>query len=501
MRRFLKKLTKNDNLVIILIAIAGLALRLLFLKARPPTFDEGQSLLFVKTGLMQMIKGTLSDAHPPGYFFLLYFWAKINPDLFFLRFFSTLSGTAVIFTAGFMGKRLFGGKTGIITSLLVGLSPVYIFESTNARMYSLSILISFLLIWFFLQFLKNRSLLNSCVLGLMLILGVYTHYFFILIIIALNFFILLNLKKKLAILKSWALLQMTVLIFLLPLIFLFLTSSHPQLLPVTNSPLKIPGVFAVFLISWDAIQILKIYPFPGFNGLLVFFILIATIFFIVFLYGLRSLKKFPLIFPFFIFYIFLPIFIVSLYSFFIKPIFGIRSFILFSPPFYLAAALGLANFKTGFIRIFSFLLLALFLFVQFQGFNKSWDSSRPYYFVKENSQPDDLFAYSDPYFLVLGRFYLDGKRHFALVPTWMAPEMSKAMGYEERDWKNSDIRNKRLWYFRLKGQYFNGDLAQKKQKELETNYSKILNKSFENAQLQITLFDLTPPAPPLKDQD
>lgn len=491
MRQFLKKLTKKDHLVIIFIAIIGMVLRLFFLTVRPPTFDEGQSLLFVKTGLMQMIKGTMADAHPPGYFFLLSSWAKINPDLFFLRFFSTLLGTAGILTAGFMGKKLFGGKVGIITSLLVGISPVYIFESTNARMYSLSILISFLLIWFFLQFLKHRNLLNFCALGLILILGVYTHYYFILAIIALNFFILLNLRKNLTILKSWVLLQLAVLIFLLPLIFLFLTSSHPQLLPVANSPLKIPGVFAVFLISWDAIQILKIFPFAGLNSLLVFFILIATIFFIVFLYGLRSLKKFPLLFPFFIFYIFLPILIVSFFSFFIKPIFGIRSFILFSPPFYFAAALGLAKLKSGLVRAFLFLLLALFLFVQYQGFKKSWDSSLPYYFVKENSRPDDLFAYSDPYLLVLGRSYLDGKGHFAIIPTWMAPEMSKAMGYEERDWKNSDAEGRRLWYFRLEGQYFNGDLAQKKQEELEASYPTILGKRFEDAKLQITLFDLT----------
>lgn len=490
MRQFLKKLKKNDNLVIILIAVIGMVLRLFFLGVRPPTFDEGQSLLFVKTSLIQMIKSTISDAHPPGYFFLLSSWAKINPDLFFLRFFSILPGTAVILTAGFMGKKLFGGKVGIITSLLVCLSPVYIFESTNARMYSLSILISFLLIWFFLQFLKNRNLLNFCALGLILILGVYTHYYFILAIIALNFFILLNLRKKLAILKSLILLQLAVLIFLLPLIVIFLKSSHPQLLPVVNSPLKIPGVFAVFLISWDAIQILKIFPFIGLNSLLVFFILLTAVFFIVFLYGLRLLRRFPLIFPFFIFYIFLPILIVSLYSFFVKPIFGIRSFILFSPPFYFAAALGLAKLKSGLVRAFLFLLLALFLFVQYQGFKKSWDSSLPYYFVKENSRSDDLFAYSDPYLLVLGRFYLQGNNHFALISTWMAPEMSKAMGYEERDWKNSVIGVKRLWYFRLEGQYFNGDLAQKKQKELEASYPIVFSKSFEDASLRITLFDL-----------
>ena len=492
---FFEKILRKDILLIILIAGAGTLLRIVFLNARSLTFDEGASLMFTKASLPDMIQGTMADVHPPLYFLILHFWAKINSSLIFLRFLSTIFGIASIFLMGFVGKKFFGSKVGILVTLITALSPAFIFESTNLRMYSLGIFESILILYFFFQFLKNQNLFNSLGLLLSTIFGFYTHYYFALAAINLNIFILLNYARDRKILRVWFWLQACLIISSLPLIFGYFQSAHPQLFPAPNSLLKIPGVFASFIISWDALQILKIYPFIALNTLFLSYVSLVFIFSFFFLYGLKNSKKNSLFFSLSLYYLFFPIFFVAFYSFFVKPIFGLRSFIIFSVPFYSLVALGLSKLKGSFFKVSLFLLATLFLLLQYQGFQNSWQSVAPYYFVKENVQEGDLVAYSDPSLLIPGRYYLEHQENFALVPTWLSPETAEALGYKEKELKNLQFTSSRLWYFLLEPQYFNGDLAQKKQKELETDYLVILSKNYKDLNLRITLFDLTQKSP------
>lgn len=487
-------INKKNHYLISLLAITtiGLAVRLVFLKSRPPTLDEGLSLMFTKTDLRQLIKGTMADVHPPLYFLLLNLWAKFNQGLEFQRFFSTIFGTLTIFFIGIVGKNLLNPKVGILSAILVSLSPIFVFESTNLRMYSLAILESLAVVYFFLNFLKHQNFFNCAGLIVNLTLGIYTHYFFVFTALCLNLFLLVRLNKNRQIIKTWIFLQLIIAFLTVPLFIGFFLSDRPQLFPVTNSILKIPGVFAAFVFSWDAIQILKVYPFSLSNNLGLLFILTTTSFFLIFLYGAKLLKeeRFSL-FIFFLFYLFLPLFLITGYSFLVTPIFGIRSLIIFSIPFYFIVAFGLSKLNTSFLKMMFFLFLFLGLFGQYQGFKNSWQSTLPYLFVKNNSRPGDVFTYSDPYLFVLGRYYLKDKNHFALVPTWLSPEMSKAMGYQEENLVNLGNQGKRLWYFLLEPQYYNGELAKQKLDEIYGRYPKILSKKFEEENLQINLYNLS----------
>ncbi|MDO8551669.1 MAG: glycosyltransferase family 39 protein [bacterium] len=478
----------NDwfKLSLILITLLGLAIRIFFLNTRPITYDEGQSLMFTRTDLVQLVKGTMADAHPPGYFLLIYFWAKINSSLSFIRFLSVIFGIVTIFIAGGVGKKLLGNKAGILTALLVSLSPVYIFESTNARMYSLSVLASFLIINFFFNFLKKQNLLNSFLLGLTLLVGIYIHYYFVFAIFALSFSVLFvypQYKRK------WFQLLTIILIFAFPLFIGYLKSDHPLFL-VSNSLLKIPGLFVTFLISWDAIQVLKIYPFPGLNNLLLSSVLIIFLSLFFCILGMKRIAPQKALFQFLTVYLLLPILVVLLISYAVKPILGIRSFIIFSPAFYLVLAKGLETKGHKLTKIGLVVFVVLFLFGQYQGFKNTLNLYAPFNYVFEDSSPGDLYAYSDPYFLTIGRYYIESDRHISLVPTWIAPEMANAMGYVETDWENNSKDTKQLWYFRLEDQYYKGDQAEKVQKELEVKYPVVFTKEYPDLKLNLTLFDL-----------
>lgn len=479
--------------LIILLTLLGLLIRVAFLSSRPLSYDEAFSLALAKAKTEVMIKGAISSFNPPFYFLLLKLWLKVNQDLVFLRFLSTLLGTTVIFAIGLVGQKLFNSKVGITSSFLAAFSPVFIFESTNLRMYSLVLLESLLIIYFFLRFLKTKKNSFLIGLGLTLLFGLYTQYYFALTVLVLNFFFFVKRQKNQPIFNKWLILQISLFLLYLPLLWLFFRSPRPAFYPATNSLLKIPGVLVTLAVAWDAIQILKLFPFRLFIPLNIPLFLLTFGLLFASLGGLKSFKKDRPLLIFFLLYLFLPLGIVSLISFLTKPLLGLRSFILFSPPYYLLAALGMASLKKKklVVAIGGFSIVAgLLLTGQYLGFKATWTSALPYNFVKQNSLPSDIFVHSDLLTFLSARFYLGGTNQWAVAESWYPRETEAAIGYNLLSSDKLPKKGNRLWYFFSETQYFNRGAAEEKQKEFEKNYPKVLDKEFKDQDLKIILFDL-----------
>lgn len=483
----------KEILVVTVISLAGFFVRLTFLTTdRFLTYDEAWTLALAKTEISGIINGSISAINLPLHFLLLHFWLKINQSLFFLRFSSVLLGTLTIPLMWFVAKKLFNSRVGILSSFLIAFSPAFIFESTNLRMYALGILESLLIIYFFWQFLKSQRVLFLFTLSLTLLLGLYTHQFFLLAVLALNFFFFLNFRRYRHLLAKWLTSQVIVFISSLPILWLSLTLPSLKLLPHSFSFWKIPSVLVVFTFSWDALQILNLFPFKPSNFLNTSILLLSTCLFFAFLLGLKSLKNPKDLTNFFLIYLFLPIVFVSLISIFFRPIFGVRSFIIFSPAYYLVAALGLSKFKQrnlGIIAIIFLLVQALFLANEYLGFRKTQSLAKSYQFVRDHSLTQDVFIHSDPYTLVLARTYIND-RQFAILPSWFSSVTESALGYSLISSEELSLKGERFWYFLLESQYYNRDFAYQKQKEFEEKYQIIMSQSFEKDGLKITLFDL-----------
>ena len=177
---------------------------------------------------------------------------------------------------------------------------------------------------------------------------------------------------------------------------------------------------------------------------------------------------------------------------FFRPFFGVRSFIIFSPAYYIVAALGLSKLKQRklILAILTlFLILTPFLINGSLGFKKTRSALKPYNFVKNHSRPQDIFIHSDPYTLVLAKTYI-GDRQFAISPSWFSAVTESSLGYDLISPEEIPLKGGRFWYFLLETQYYNRDLAFQKQKEFEKNYQIIMSQRFEEAKVNITLFDL-----------
>lgn len=181
------------------IAILLLAafLRFHLLDAQSFWNDEGNSARLSERPVAAIIEGTASDIHPPLYYLALRGWRELAGEKEFgLRSFSAFVG--VLSVAAVVGLARILNRAPASTSLLAGLvaafSPVLVYYSQETRMYGLIGLLALLSTWAFLRWAQlwlapdpsgGRVLLGrSAIYVLLAVAGLYTHYFFPVVLLA-----------------------------------------------------------------------------------------------------------------------------------------------------------------------------------------------------------------------------------------------------------------------------------------------------------------------------
>jgi len=130
--------------------VFGLLVRLVSLN-QSLWMDEAISAVAAKdfsyTGIVNNF--ILSDTHPPLHYLVLKFWTSIfGYSEISLRLPSLIFGFLTIFVVFKIGEML-GRKTAVFAALLTAFSPLLIYYSQEARMYSLTTLLVSLIMYFF----------------------------------------------------------------------------------------------------------------------------------------------------------------------------------------------------------------------------------------------------------------------------------------------------------------------------------------------------------------
>ena len=125
-----------------LVALAlGAALRLVNLAWKSVDNDEAFSWANTHKPLFQLISDSLAlrgDPHPPVYWTALKFWiAAAGDSELAMRLFTALTGIVFIALTYYLGRQLFSRPAGVAAALFVALSPWLIWNSQDARMYTL----------------------------------------------------------------------------------------------------------------------------------------------------------------------------------------------------------------------------------------------------------------------------------------------------------------------------------------------------------------------------
>lgn len=137
------------------------------------------------------------EYQPPLYFALLTVWRHINVSLFWARAFSIVASLASLALVFFW----LDGSTMLpadLKFLCVAINPYFIYFAVEARAYAFTVLLSILLFGFF----RRGYLLSDHVVSgrmnyvIVAVLGLYTHYYFVLPLLANGAYLVVNRNWK-----------------------------------------------------------------------------------------------------------------------------------------------------------------------------------------------------------------------------------------------------------------------------------------------------------------
>lgn len=141
--------------------------------------DEAFSLIISGKSLVDILFHTARDVHPPLYYFILHGWMLLVGDgVHTARLLSVIFGIVNVVLSMWLMRLLAGWRAMMLGGLLIALLPIAVRYSQDVRMYALYVTLMLgatisLVIWLERP-QSRRSLIVYC---LLMVAGLYTHYF------------------------------------------------------------------------------------------------------------------------------------------------------------------------------------------------------------------------------------------------------------------------------------------------------------------------------------
>jgi mannosyltransferase len=213
------RLTKYSA-ALLAVTLLGLFLRVYHLGKESLWLDEAWSFIIGRADFVTIAGAAARDVHPPLYLFILHVWMKLfGTSEFAVRFPSLIFGVLAIPMIYLLGRRLFNEEVGLISALILAISPFNVEYSQEARMYSLLLFLALLSMYFFFRFLERDSRAVSVGYVLSTALLLYTHLFGLFVLVAQNLFVaglLLRSRQHRSLLKQWITVQAIIVIIFAP---------------------------------------------------------------------------------------------------------------------------------------------------------------------------------------------------------------------------------------------------------------------------------------------
>jgi len=176
---------RPSTIWLVLVTALAAAPRLFRLGAKSFWLDEAESLVIAQLNWHDFISALVHrQANMTFYYLLLRAWDRLGSGEFEVRSLSVLAGVITIPAIYFLGRNLFGAKTGRLAALLLGCVAFHIRYSQEARSYSLFVLLALLSTLFFVRVLGQSSTRNSVLYGLSSILMMYAQVFGYLVLVS-----------------------------------------------------------------------------------------------------------------------------------------------------------------------------------------------------------------------------------------------------------------------------------------------------------------------------
>ena len=145
-------------LVLFLIILLGFSLRFYNLAKESLWFDEIYGgILPAKQSITYLLNPDIS-LPVSTYHIILHYWMQIfGQSEFSVRFPALIFGVLSIFVIYKLGKVIFNQEIGLLSALILAISPFQIHYSQEARPYSLLMLLSLVSVYYFVKFIKSSD--------------------------------------------------------------------------------------------------------------------------------------------------------------------------------------------------------------------------------------------------------------------------------------------------------------------------------------------------------
>lgn len=132
----------------------------------------------------------IAKNHAPLFDTFLHFWRRLGDSPFVLRLPAVFFGVLTIAVTFAVARRFFNRRVGLLSSLLLALSPVHIYYSRETRMYTLVTLFVALGIYLLGRALqvRRRATWHWVAYAAVMALALYTHYYAGFSLLALSLF-------------------------------------------------------------------------------------------------------------------------------------------------------------------------------------------------------------------------------------------------------------------------------------------------------------------------
>lgn len=255
-------------------------------------YDEIFTSEIVKYSYREIWKITATDVHPPLYYMMLKGFLSIFGDApIVYRLFSTLGIVTILITGLFFVRRYFGQEVSTIFVILVIILPVAQYLVTEIRMYSWSMFFVLATLLSAYRIKVNGAFINYLSLLFFSVCSAYSHYFALLGILSVFFFLFLFMLSDRKKIKR----VLIILVLFITIYALWIPEFTHQILRVNNDYwIDKPTLKDILLFSYYSFSPKEpSHPYLIFNlkemsvALSFMLILIAS----VILYSIINLKK------------------------------------------------------------------------------------------------------------------------------------------------------------------------------------------------------------------
>jgi mannosyltransferase len=387
-----------------------------FFQQQSLRLDEAQSLWQTSHTPVKIIEIVAEDVHVPLYHFILHFWQLIfGSDVSLARFLSFIFFLLSMPLVYAVGKLVYDSRTALFATVLFIVSPFMNWYGNEIRMYSLFVFIVLLNQYFFLRLYKKQT--SGLWLGFILsaIFGMYTHYFFFLVLLTNALFYVYNRKdyppgtfKRFF--NTYVVLALVFLPWLLWVLYLGQTSNSAPML-LTPTTVNFFNTFSEFLFGFqtDHLNTILVSLWP----LTILFVFLA----------LRKNTKVSPETIYFLFAFLLPNVVAFFVSIIYRPVYLTRYLIFTMPSMYFVISWLISTYPRQLAMIVRSALILVMVSMLFVEAVSATTPVKENYreavtYLEENAGPSDIIVVSAPFTIYPVLYYYNGAASLSTLPIW-----------------------------------------------------------------------------------